>query len=241
MKKIHFSLFIILLIISCDNSENDDENLLETQEMIEVNESTITKYIYQGQVIPAEVISELDKSTIASSNFVSGRLSELVNSDSLIVYYDGTENARLFNGSKKLDDFLSSSVNKKEDTKRLTAVSNTVIGTSVCWEHANYSGEQLYYREDINPGTQLIAITPYPGGGNWNDRISSIRVNNGAMEFHFNYSPDVYSPGFTLVVHDPNNDPTQAVGISNLANVSLYKFISWNDVISQSRWLLTQP
>ena len=92
-------------------------------------------------------------------------------------------------------------------------------GVAVCWEHYSYQGNQLYFREYQNPqGWEFISTLPYPGGGTWDNRISSIRVNNGAMAFYGNasFATGTFNPGYTLVVHDPNNDPTQAVSLGAL-------------------------
>lgn len=244
MKKLFLLMFAMSTIISCDTDESSIQtnHEPESNEQLFVQESDVKNLIFQGEVYDIEVVAKLaeekDKNKILKD--YEQKLISAINSENLILYYDGTENMRLFNNQEAYNNYMSGFTNKSKN--ELSSSSKIpVIGYAVCWENPNYSGQQLYYREDLNPGSQFIAITPYPGGGTWNNRISSIRVNNGAMEFHSNYSPAIYDPGFTLVVHDPNNDPTQAVGINNLANVSMVFWISWNDAISQSRWLLTQP
>ncbi|WP_155893984.1 beta/gamma crystallin-related protein [Cystobacter fuscus] len=103
-------------------------------------------------------------------------------------------------------------VNADADSKSAADVS-IQAGAIVIYEHCDYGGESqaFYYPRDINSFYRSL-------GGDWNDRVSSIRVFGGAARIF-------------------EHENWQGSSITVTSDIACLYWSGWNDIASSLEWL----
>ncbi len=233
MKKVFF-FSITLILVSCSKEQTsplEQENSLENQQQeLSVQETDILYYSFKGQ--DYEVNPETQ---IALSSDAELELKEILSLPNLVTFYDGGKTVKLFESVKSYQKFESKLVKDG-----LISTEKSVNGLAVVYEDSYYKGNKLYIYEAFNSSDERIGLVSHPSGGTWNDRASSIKVQNGIAWFYNDASWDSsvsLSSRRYLVLADLTENNGYAVGYRRLKSVRYPGCCgNWNDRISEAEW-----
>lgn len=248
MKKNYILLLFALVFLSCSREDIEPstdslrEELLGGKELV-IHEVFTTDFIFEGKEFRLNSDFDLDTSEY-SKNEDFKELESIFELPNLVIYCDASEVTKLFRNYDSYIDYMNSSSKRNfKESKSSGVVEGD--GVAVLYPYKGYYAGTGYrhLRENLVLPARWERIWSYPfqGGGTWNDRTSSIRVNNGRIEFYENKTSNssTFNPGAILIMHDTNPDPGQAIGISDLKKKWIsWPWKSWDNRISEARWKL---
>ena len=226
-----FTLFIVML--SCLKETTNESEIIadqtsdfDTQDFPVLEAESLT-YHFEGKTF------EIIENNTQGDRELFDEILELPN---LNIYYDGSENVRLFRDNESFKEFEGTLDNVKENSSsKVNYYGYVKIYTDSYYKGAYY--RTTSYSQYGTNGPVPIYNYSHPSGGTWNDKTSSLIVYNCYAQFFENAYSNTYNGAITgkILTVDDKNDVNYAIGYKRLKSLRMTTWKSWNDQISEYR------
>lgn len=233
MKTITKILFCSLLIYSCSKEETNLTSDSISNSQIENQNLQVETFVFENKQFEIKIDTSENNLDEAFKSLPE-ELAQIFELPELVTYYDNSGTTHLFRSFEEYSVFDKTLPSNKADIS-----GDKIVGYAKLYADSYYGGYSTLSYD--TGGFWTIYNEGYPTGGTWNDKASSLIVQNAKIAFYRDASSNTYSgilnPGRTLIVHDTDTSST-AIGYSRLKSVTMQFLTSWNDQISEAQFLI---